>query len=161
MRFLAASMHDYYPSYMRSQSAVMQASKQGSDLYLTSRCASKLARSSANQSTKSLLLPWLYCPFMHESCDKNVIKPLREEMAGWKKPKPEASPAGIFPPVGCRRCQRWDTCPVDLYLYSSWQESPTLALNPGFPFRILSHSFGERKAWVRGYAHLTSLRYRR
>ena len=34
---------------------------------------------------------------MRESCDKNVIMPLRGEMAGWEKAKPEASRAGIFP----------------------------------------------------------------
>ena len=36
---------------------------------------------------------------MRESCDKNVIMPLRGEMAGWEKAKPEASRAGIFPAV--------------------------------------------------------------
>ena len=29
---------------------------------------------------------------------------------GWETTKPEASPGRIFPPVGCRSCQRWDTC---------------------------------------------------
>ena len=86
-------------------------------------CASKLARSSAHRSTNSLLVPWLHCPFMHKSCDKNVLMSLCGEMAGWKKTKPEASPARIFPPVRYRPCQRWDTCPVDLHLY--WQKSPT------------------------------------
>jgi len=92
--------------------------------YISLPRGSKLARSSASPSTNSLLIPWLHCP----SCvnhDKNVIMPLRGEMAGWKKAKPEASQAGIFPYVGCRSCQRWDTCPIDLYLYASWQESPT------------------------------------
>ena len=45
-------------------------------------------------------------PSMRESCDKNVIMPLRGEMAGWEKAKPEASRAGIFPAVGRRSCQR-------------------------------------------------------
>ena len=58
-------------------------------------CGSKLARSS---STSSLLIPWLHCPMpiMCESCDKNVIVPLRGEMASWMKAKPEASRAGTF-----------------------------------------------------------------
>ena len=59
-------------------------------------CGSKLARSSAIPSTNSLLIPWLHCPSC-KSCDKNVIMPLRGEMAGWKKAKPEASWAGTFP----------------------------------------------------------------
>ena len=37
---------------------------------------------------------------MRESCDKNVIMPLRGEMAGWEKAKLEASQAGNFPAVG-------------------------------------------------------------
>jgi len=61
------------------------------------RCGSKLARSSTSSSTNSLLIPWLDCPSCakRESCDKNVIMPLRGEMAGWKKAKPEASRAGV------------------------------------------------------------------
>ena len=61
---------------------------------LLPHCASKLARSSASRRTYSLLIPPL--PIMRESCDKNVIMPIHGEMAGWKKTKPEASPAGIF-----------------------------------------------------------------
>ena len=72
-----------------------------------SRCASKQARSSATPSTNSLLIACLApLPIMRESCDKNVIMPLRGEMAGWEKAKPEASRAGTFPAVGCRSCQR-------------------------------------------------------
>ena len=69
------------------------------------RCGSKLARSSASPSTNSLLSLGSTA-IMRESCDKNVIMPLRGEMAGWEKAKPEASRAGIFPAVGCRSCQR-------------------------------------------------------
>ena len=106
-RLLAASMRDYYPSYTpdHNQQTCMPANEGLAYISLPS-CASKLARSSASRSTNSLLVPWLHCPFMRESCDKNVIMPLRSEMASWKKTKPEASPARIFPPVGCRPCQR-------------------------------------------------------
>ena len=83
------SMRDYYP-----QSAVMYSSNRGSSLHLTAYfCASKLARSSAR---RTLLKPWLHCPFTRESCDKNVIMPLRVEMAAWRRTKPEASRAGTF-----------------------------------------------------------------
>ena len=103
-RHLAASMCDNYPSHTRdhNQQSCMPANEGLAYISLPS-CASKLARSSASRSTNSLLIPWLHCPFTRESCDK---MPLRGEMAGWEKTKPEASPAGIFPPVGCRACQR-------------------------------------------------------
>ena len=69
------------------------------------RCGSKLARSSASPSTTHFSY-LASLPIMHESCDKNVIMPIRGEMAVWEKTKPEASRAGIFPAVGCRSCQR-------------------------------------------------------
>ena len=96
-----------YPSYIRdhNQQSCMPANEGLAFISLAS-CGSKLATSSASRSTNSLLIPWLHCPFTRKSCDKNVIMPLRGEMAGWEKTKPEASPAGIFPPVGCRSCQR-------------------------------------------------------
>ena len=40
-------------------------------------CGSKLARSSASQSTNSLLIPWVHC---RESYNKNVIMLLCGEM---------------------------------------------------------------------------------
>ena len=45
--------------------------------------------------------------------------------------------------------------PPHLLLHTVQSEEPRLTLNPGFPFQILSHSFGEKsenleqKAWVR------------
>ena len=62
-----------------------------------SRCASKQARSSAIPSTNSLLIAWLHCPIMRESCDKNVIMPLRGEMAGWEKAKRKQAEPEFFP----------------------------------------------------------------
>ena len=104
-RLLAASMRDYYPSYTRdhNQQSCMPANEGLGYISLAS-CASKLARSSASRSTNSLLIP----PFTRANhvTRINVIMPLRGEMAGWEKTKPEASQGGIFPPVGCRSCQR-------------------------------------------------------
>ena len=62
----------------------------------------------------------LHC-VMRRSCDKNVIVPLHGDMAGQKTTKPEASLPGIFPAVGCNSLQRQNACPIDLYLYVSWQ----------------------------------------
>ena len=97
---LAASMHDYYPSYTRdhNQQACMSANEGLAYISLPS-CASNLPRSLASWRTNSLLIPWLHYPFMCESCDKNVTMPLCGEMASWEKTKVETSPSRIFPPV--------------------------------------------------------------